>query len=1119
MKSPALAFLFFFLPAMFFSAASAAEIVAGSGFVQAHSRGASKLKTSFRIEADQKRVVVTVDCVDPDPVKLHASKAVSLWASDHVELFLSPDGNVQNYYQFMIPYRFDGRFSAYFAEKGNIQPDPYDPDWTGTAEDTATGWRATFTIPLSSFYMTRNGVWKGTWLVNVTRASRLHGESSTWAKLPRDFHDPDKFNRVAGFPTRLSSDDVVIESVSSEITGRDGGDYIGFLRIGATAATASTFEFSSPNAVSTNVCINRIKHPFAVPCRFSVPGRNRTELVLRRGKDVYRRYFPVAVTYEPLKVRLTTPAYRDNFYPGQPTAKVAGEVFSAEKGEVVLELSGSGIRTQTKKMEKSGAFVFDVPDFKKGALKLAVNSGDNRVVKRIRKIEPNGRRMSWVENGVLVMDGKPLYRCGMGAENYKGGAAFAKRYFSDETLGLDRAFSRGARLEPERLIPHGEEREAKKDVMPSKEMLAAVDRAMKACEGKDFAWWYLCDEPEMRGVSEVYLKHLYEYIREKDPYHVVRLASRDAAKYVECADWFEAHPYLDPYFDSEGRRHYQMPMNKFGDFISAISDLKRPDKVIGTIPTCFSYKFNNPSSDYPTLDEYWCSTWAAAIRGAKSSQPFFYADMGDRPWLYHGTAYLFHTYHALSDLLLFGERTTLAKTDAHEAVLYALPDGGKLFIAVNFDRADRTVDLELPGFFREFRGSRTWSGTTTLAMKPHEVILGTTEKRDAGLESQMDFRARIDSLEYERTHRDNQLFGRERAIQLGSCSPMTVLFNTGYKLYDGVRDVYAWSTGKATDCYLELTFTDRAVVFRTLKLYGDGLEGVKVKIGKLRKWVEPAPVRTRREEFAVSFDFGEEIRTVKMRLEFPRKAELYEIELPRTEASDMLTAVGGRPAPTVTDVGWKLPEDKLIVDTRSKAVQHFPCLADPEYPWVEFRLDAVKKRLNPDWKYRAWEVKYGGRLAGEVTIAGEGLFTAYRPVEKTSKRSVMFVGYNEDLHFGFFQFVKAPRNRLRAWSPDGKKMLDKGDILKVELVLDAPCEDVNCIITTFGRRAKPVLINGRNDITLHPLDNTMTRWGADVTVGSATSAKPDELRLKCSVLGGALSCPVSTPVECGFGAM
>jgi hypothetical protein len=183
---------------------------------------------------------------------------------------------------------------------------------------------------------------------------------------------------------------------------------------------------------------------------------------------------------------------------------------------------------------------------------------------------------------------------------------------------------------------------------------------------------------------------------------------------------------------------------------------------------------------------------------------------------------------------------------------------------------------------------------------------------------------------------------------------------------------------------------------------------------------------------------------------------------------------------------------------------------------VEFRLDEVNERANPKWKYHAWEVKYAGRLAGEVNLIGTGLYTAYRPVDKASKKTITFVGYNEDLRFGFFQFVKEPRNRLRAWSPEGKKVIGKGDVLKVELNLDEPCEDVNCVITTFGRRAKKPHINNRNAIELKPLDETMKRWGASVVVDSATSFKQGDLRLCCAILGGSLKDSISTTIECGM---
>ena len=511
-------------------AASAATVLTGDGFVE-HPHGVKpKCATSFRVDVDAGVLTCIVDCIDPDPARLHAGTGEGFRHADPVELFLSPDGNVQNYYQFMIPIRGSERFAAFFAEKGGIQPDPYDPDWEGVAETTPGGWRATFRIPLSSFYMTRNSVWSGTWLVNVTRNSRNQGELSTWKKVVRRFHDPDRFAKVGGFPARDKADDVFIESALCEIASMEGGEYAGTMKVRASAAIPGEYEFSSSSSGGARVQVKPSGVVWSVPCRFPAAGRNRTRLSLRRVSDgrEYARFYPVAVSYEPLKVRLTTPAYRNNFYPGDATAKVEGLVESLAKGEISLVLTGGGIGEIRKTLPRSGKFSFDTGAFRRGEMTLAVRCGGAEKSVRIRKVEPNGRRMAWVRDGTLVMDGRPLYRCGMGAEGYKGGTAFARRYFADETLGLDRDFCRGARLEPSRLVKGIEQREAKKDVRPSQELFDAIDRVMDSVKDKDFAWYYLCDEPEMRGVSEVYLKHLYEHIRERDPYHVVRIASRDA---------------------------------------------------------------------------------------------------------------------------------------------------------------------------------------------------------------------------------------------------------------------------------------------------------------------------------------------------------------------------------------------------------------------------------------------------------------------------------------------------------------------------------------------------------------------------------------------------------------
>ena len=1112
---------------------SAATILTGDGFAE-HPHGCQpKCATSFLIDCDDGVLTCTVDCRDPDPDRLHAGTGEGFRHADHVELFLSPDGNVQNYYQFMVPIRGTERFAAFFSEKGAIQPDPYDPEWSGDAELTPDGWRATFRIPLSSFYMTRNPVWSDTWLVNVTRNSRNHGELSTWQKVVRRFHDPDRFAKISGFPVREKSDDVFIESASCEIASEEGGEYVGTLKVRASAALPGEYEFASSASGDCRVFVKPSGVVWTVPCRFPATGRNRTRLCLRRVSDgrEYARYYPVAVSYEPLKVRLTTPAYRDNFYPGDPTAKVEGELASLVKGSVSLVLTGDGIGEIRKTLPGSGKFAFDTSAFKCGEMTLVARCGDAEKRVLIRKIEPNGHRMAWVRNGTLVMDGKPLYRSGMGAEGYKGGSAFAKRYFADDKLGLDRDFCRGARLEPSRLVKGIEQREAKKDVRPSQELFDAIDRMIDSVKDTDFAWYYLCDEPEMRGVSEIYLRHLYEHIRERDPYHVVRIASRDAARFVECADWFEAHPYLDPYIDGEGVRRYQIPMNKFGDYISAIDDLHRPDKVIGTLPTCFSYKFNNPASDYPTLDEYWCSTWAAAIRGAKSSQPFFYADMGDRVWLYEGTGYLFNSYHALDRLLLFADRSTVSRTQNHEAVLYTLPDE-RMLIAVNFLNAPQDVRFEgLGDSFVEFRGDRVWrGGEIAVRLEPLEVLIATTKKRDAGLQSQREFRKHVAAEEYNRTHRDNQLFARDRDITIETSANMSGLFNTPFKLYDGILDVLAWSQGPAKKGelrFLELTVAQKSPVFSKLRLYGCNLDGTVVNVRRRRKWeMLPAKV-SGKGEFYLELDFGEVARASRVRLEFPQNGgvEIYEVEMPRAAESETASTVGTTSDTPQADIGWSMPS--LFVDTSSNAMCRVDVEFDPEFPWVEFRLDEAKWKENQKWKYHAWEVKvsapgapWAGKIAGDVIAPMAGIYVQHLPIDKRVKGVVATYGYNFDIRYGFFRFVRKPANALEATAPSGKSTLAPGDSFRVVLDLAEPCEDVACdILKAAAGGAKPWKLNGHSSISLEPIDDSLRHWAADVKIASCESAKARDLRIRCRVFGSVLDAPLITGVPFGFSSL
>ena len=202
-----------------------------------------------------------------------------------------------------------------------------------------------------------------------------------------------------------------------------------------------------------------------------------------------------------------------------------------------------------------------------------------------------------------------------------------------------------------------------------------------------------------------------------------------------------------------------------------------------------------------------------------------------------------------------------------------LVSDGKAIVTVLFGSGT------LPGCFREFGGTREWKGATTLEMKPLEVIIATTRKRDDGVWSAADFLKAMDQAEGARTHRDNQLLGKEKEIEVRAKFDRNPLFNTSFKLFDGVRDVFAWS-GKGKDNAMELAFK-KPRTMRSLRLYGAHLEKTSVSVKSSDGWKRMEPASEDSETFSRILFFSEPVVVEALRLEFgSNPVELYEIEIP-----------------------------------------------------------------------------------------------------------------------------------------------------------------------------------------------------------------------------------------------
>jgi len=577
-----------------------------------------------------------------------------LWGSDLVEIFLSPTGQPDEYYQFAATAG-NLRYNMFYGESGVIRPDPYSPFWESKVFYGKDYWQVQVRIPFSAFYMTRNSRWSDNWLLNIARTRMTVREFSTWSPLRIGFHQPQDFRKFTGFPKRNPAQDVLIAKAEPVIRTFIDGVYAGPLKltVEANRAAAGKYELSvqEPDGKSSvhEITLKGGLHKVVVPkVEYLKKALGKTDLTLtlksKKTGSVFGRSYPVDIVYQPIGITLTSPGYKRNFYPGQDYSMIRGELklnLSEEQrknAEVKLSISGDGLEEKTQSFKADGdtvTFSFESSALTEGGkalltAKLLENGRETSATCTVTRLKKNKGSMVWIENNALIKNGKPWYPRFIYAQGYLGGTAFAERFNADDLAATP---VRTATLEPFRLIRGLESKEARKDVKPCPELFEKVRAIVeKHREDPDFCLYYISDEPECRHVSPVYLKYIYDFVSELDPYHPVFTCTREAGKYLDCADVFSCHPYLSPIV-SEGKRILSVPVHRIRNYLQEVTKSSRPDKVVGFTGQFFSYKTNNVLADYPTWEELESMSWSAIAQGSRFQYPYAYHELGDRPQL------------------------------------------------------------------------------------------------------------------------------------------------------------------------------------------------------------------------------------------------------------------------------------------------------------------------------------------------------------------------------------------------------------------------------------------------------------------------------------------------------
>ena len=892
--------------------------------LQSSGKTSPAAQTEFRVAADPDNLYLSILCRENEMDKLRKSTVPSrLWNSDTVEIFLCPTGQPDEFYQFAVSAG-NLQYSMFYGEAGNIRPDPYLPFWTSKVFYGKDHWLIQIQIPFSAFYMTRNAKWNSEWLMNIARTRTPVRERSSWSLLNSGFREPRGFRKFHGFPKRDPAQDVLIGKVEPVITGFTDGVYFGPLHLTIEANPAATGKYElrveepgGKSSVHTVRLKSGLNQEVLKKAEFQGKTEGKIDLKLTlktAGKGtVFGRYYPVDIVYRPLRIDLTAPGYKRNFYPGQNHSVIRGNLrlnLSPEQqksAEVKVSVSGGGLEEKTLVLKADRAtvpFQFDSRKLSEGGkvlLTAALIDNGREIASAaclITRLKKNDGSMIWIENNVLIKNGKPWYPRSIYARGYLGGKAFATRYNADK-LGESRFRIRS--LAPEKLIRGIEAREAYKDVKPCPELLEKIRKIVeKTRSSTEYDFYYICDEPEYRNISPVYLKYIYDFVSELDPYHPLLTCTTAGDKYLQAADIFAPHPYLNPVV-SDGKRILAVPVDRVRNYLRNITRFNRPDKIVGFTGQFFSYKFSNILAEYPTWAELESSNWSAIVHGSRFQFPYAYHDLGDRPHIYEGYRYFNQSIQALESLLLSNRKYPVKAADPENMIDTMLVEDGNavLLIVVNLKNGPQNTVISAERLKKypsllEFRGSgsrQIVDGKFELSLNPYECVILTSKKLDGGLKTRDEVLQEIAKQEKARAARGNLLFEKGASFEVTSSSfnsfndSLLSMLQQRNKLFDGTLDMLGWQSKTGTkDHWYELSFRKNPPRFSKICLHGCNMGNPEVKIWKFGEWQTLTPKKMTETGYSILQDYGEDLKSVKIRITFPVKIvkdpiELYEIEL------------------------------------------------------------------------------------------------------------------------------------------------------------------------------------------------------------------------------------------------
>ncbi|MCM8785844.1 MAG: hypothetical protein NC827_08435 [Candidatus Omnitrophica bacterium] len=918
-----------------------AKVYSGFNLLQARGGGKPKADTKFSILVDDKAIYIGIICEEPYMDKLKEQflpRDSSFWERDSVEIFIDPEGKGINYYQFAVTVS-NSQFDSYFIEGGNTQGGYYSSLWESAVYKGEKFWSVEVKIPLYCFYYTESKDFSDTYLLNITRNRFPEYELSTFAVLDRGFHEVKKFRKFTNMPVKTPVYDLNLSRINVDIRDEKlTGDLILKIKTGIEAKGVREIKIYEKEKEIGNGKFNLKEGENLIKIediKFDKPGKKELTIkILDKNELVLGTIEQIEVNYEKVKIEIEKPSYSNCIYPGQKIENIEGKIYinipdEKIKGlEVKIELKGEDFsRKMSLKGEKQTKFKIKSDDLEEGEYSLIIEiTGKEGIIDKkeikIKKL-PKPEKGSYVyvdENLNLIVNGKPIFVRGWyGNSEYLVSQAIRNKYGNKPNSEYVNTWEAWIGVEAERLgeliynkeflerygikkddlqkIANEERNRIKQDVKPHEFVFNMLDyKIEKAKENSNIWFYYLCDEPECRGVSPIYLKYMYQHIKEKDPYHPVMIITREPKRYTECADILNPHPYLNPRVDDSGKRK-MASIRKIKEVIKEVYGAGKNKIPAWCTPQAFTYGFIDRFSDYPTFDEFNCMVWTSIVNGAKGLTPFIYYDHLNSVDLRLGVDFIYQTISEIEKFLLThpDDKLKFENKNKDIDVLIKEKNGEILLIAVNMTENVQSDEIYSEGLkrikkmygFREDIIVDVKDGKINLDFYPYQVYILTYPEIGKNLKKLEKLKKEINDIKESFKNKGNILYGKGREIEFNTSD--TYISNLSlFTLTNGMTDTYGWAswtkpTSLQNPSFIEMRFLAFVPEFKRVKIYSSTVEDMELYIWKKGDWEKIGEVKDNKED-VIEFKFDEKIKTVKMKILITKvkpntKAEIYEVEM------------------------------------------------------------------------------------------------------------------------------------------------------------------------------------------------------------------------------------------------